>query len=83
MAIVRKFGMRICAWFFLVSLIISGLGSIAEAEGTAYPVGDVIRFGSYEQDNNYYNGKEDIKWIVIGAEGKNVQMGLSFDAFFS
>lgn len=28
-------------------------------------VGDVIIFGSYEQDNNSKNGKEPIEWIVL------------------
>ena len=28
-------------------------------------VGDIIYFGSYEQDNNVKNGKEDIKWRVL------------------
>lgn len=28
-------------------------------------VGSIIEFGSYEQDNNYNNGDEDIEWIVL------------------
>lgn len=28
-------------------------------------VGSIIKFGSYEQDNNYNNGDEDIEWIVL------------------
>ena len=28
-------------------------------------VGDVIFLGAYEQDNNIYNGKEDIEWVVL------------------
>ena len=31
-------------------------------------VGDVITFGSYEQDNNSSNGKEEITWIVLKVE---------------
>ena len=27
--------------------------------------GDIIVFGSYEQDNNASNGKEDIEWLVL------------------
>lgn len=34
---------------------------IREAE-----VGSIIKFGTYEQDNNTLNGKEDIEWIVLG-----------------
>jgi len=28
-------------------------------------VGDYIRFGAYEQDNDIENGKEDIEWLVL------------------
>lgn len=28
-------------------------------------IGDCVFFGSYEQDNNIDNGKEDIEWIVL------------------
>lgn len=28
-------------------------------------VGDYIKFGKYEQDNNTSNGKEDIEWLVL------------------
>lgn len=34
--------------------------SLSEAE-----VGDTVRFGSYEQDNNAGNGKEAIEWLVL------------------
>ncbi|MBR4343208.1 MAG: fibronectin type III domain-containing protein [Lachnospiraceae bacterium] len=34
--------------------------------------GDVIKFGSYEQDLNYTNGKEPIEWIVIEKTQKAV-----------
>lgn len=30
-----------------------------------YSVGDVFKFGHYEQDNNTSNGKEAIEWIVL------------------
>jgi len=32
-------------------------------------VGDVVTFGTYEQDNREDNGKEPIRWIVIAKEG--------------
>lgn len=32
-------------------------------------VGDVVRFGSYEQDNSTVNGPEDIEWLVAEIEG--------------
>lgn len=28
-------------------------------------VGEYVKFGKYEQDNNEYNGKEDIEWLVL------------------
>ena len=28
-------------------------------------IGDYIKFGKYEQDNNTSNGKEDIEWLVL------------------
>ena len=35
-------------------------------------VGSTIKFGSYEQDNNTSNGKEEIEWIVLAKEGNKV-----------
>ncbi len=31
-------------------------------------VGDIIKFGKYEQDNNTSNGKEDIEWQILSKE---------------
>lgn len=31
----------------------------------SYQMGDIVRFGNYEQDNNASNGKEKIEWIVL------------------
>lgn len=35
-------------------------------------VGDTIKFGKYEQDNNLSNGKEDIEWSVLAKEDNSV-----------
>jgi len=35
-------------------------------------VGDYIIFGSYEQDNNLNNGKEEIEWLVLDKEGERI-----------
>lgn len=35
-------------------------------------VGDYVFFGTYEQDNNTQNGKEDVKWLVLVKEGNKV-----------
>lgn len=37
-------------------------------------IGDVIRFGYYEQDNNESNGKEPIEWTIIAKEDNKVLM---------
>ena len=31
-------------------------------------VGEIVRFGSYEQDNDTANGKEEIEWIVLDVQ---------------
>jgi len=31
-------------------------------------IGDTVLFGTYEQDNDTSNGKEDIEWLVLGKE---------------
>ena len=35
-------------------------------------VGDIINYGSYEQDNNISNGEEDIEWRVLIKENNRV-----------
>ena len=35
-------------------------------------VGDTVIFGSYEQDNNTTNGKEDIEWQVLAKENNKI-----------
>ena len=35
-------------------------------------VGDMVTFGSYEQDNNISNGKEDIEWRVLAKEDNKI-----------
>ncbi len=35
-------------------------------------IGDYVTFGSYEQDNNLDNGKEDIEWLVLDKEGNRL-----------
>lgn len=34
--------------------------------------GDIVKFGAYEQDLNYTNGKEAIEWIVLNKTKKSV-----------
>ena len=35
-------------------------------------VGDIVYFGTYEQDNDTSNGKENIKWLVLAKEKNRV-----------
>ena len=35
-------------------------------------VGDIIVFGTYEQDNNTSNGKENIEWLVLAKEDNKI-----------
>ncbi len=35
-------------------------------------VGDYVWFGSYEQDNDTSNGKEEIEWLVLAKEGNKI-----------
>ena len=48
-------------------------------------VGDVVEFGSYEQDGDASNGKEPIEWRVLAVEGNRAyvvsQKGLDAHAF--
>lgn len=37
-----------------------------------YDVGSTYVLGSYEQDNNITNGKEDIEWLVLAKDGSKI-----------
>lgn len=37
-----------------------------------YQIGDVIRFGMFNQDNNDANGTEPIEWIVLDTDGNRM-----------
>lgn len=60
-------------WSVLIVLLLAALcPPVCHAEGTINPaaiaVGDIIAFGSYEQDNNPDNGPETIEWIVLDVQ---------------
>ncbi len=44
----------------------------AKAEITSINKGDIIIFGSYEQDNDTTNGQEPLEWIVLSVDGVRV-----------
>ncbi|MBR5970504.1 MAG: hypothetical protein IK016_09205 [Lachnospiraceae bacterium] len=53
---------------FLMSCA-SGGGDVSEKGAKK---GDIIAFGSYEQDGNTANGKEPIEWEVLAVEGDGI-----------
>ncbi len=57
-------------------VLILGLGAAAfqPAAGQDFKAGDVLTFGSYEQDNNLSNGAEPISWLVLKADGYVTEM---------
>ena len=50
---------------------VPGNGGAAAQLGNAKK-GDVVTFGSYEQDGNEANGEEPIEWIVLDRQGKKL-----------
>ena len=44
----------------------------AAALPTTTAVGDIITFGSYEQDNDLANGKEPIEWLVLDKQDSRI-----------
>ncbi len=54
----------IAAMLALVCIVASFAASTASAE-TKYREGDVVLFGSYEQDNIRSDGAEPIEWLVL------------------
>lgn len=50
-----------------------------------YEIGDIIRFGKYEQDSNLHNGPEAISWIVLDKQDGKMMLiseyGLSMQRF--
>lgn len=64
---------RFVCFFVLTALILSGCSSntaISNVEQAVnYQVGDIVEFGTYEQDNITSNGTEPISWIVLDIDG--------------
>ena len=42
---------------------------IAVRKAAFTTIGNTVSFGTYEQDNNTANGKEEIEWVVLATEG--------------
>lgn len=54
--------------FFVVTKVIIPKMHYANSNNLKV-VGNIVTFGTYEQDNNSSNGKESIEWIVLANEG--------------
>lgn len=69
----KKSVLRCCiaAMLALVCIVVSFVTSTASAE-TKYQEGDVMLFGSYEQNNIRYDGAEPIEWIVLDVKSDRI-----------
>ncbi len=63
MNITRKRTWRSAVLFFLLAAALTLLAGQVSAE--SHQLGDIITFGAYEQNNNSWDGLEDIEWIVL------------------
>lgn len=43
-------------------------GLVTPSQGYDIQEGDFLSFGAFEQDHNFFNGKEEIEWIVLKIE---------------
>lgn len=64
----------ICTILVMLLICLSGKEKQAYAAQPqdAWKVGDLVTFGSYEQDNNLKNGKEPIEWEVLDVQDGKV-----------
>ena len=62
------------SFVFSAVLFLAGIAAASGSKGDAVTVkaGNIITFGTYEQDNDPGNGKEPIKWLVLAAEDDHV-----------
>ncbi len=64
--LMKKIVSLLCVLVIVFSFSAVGLANYSAGNPFASArTGDIITFGSYEQDNNLYNGKEPIEWIVV------------------
>ena len=54
--------------------MVSILSSVAAFADNKYYPGQILTFGTYEQDDNYGNGLEPLEWIVLSSDGKETMM---------
>ena len=73
----KKYGARIYSEYSIEkSITLNGIknttGYKTSYDFSKVKKGDVIKFGTYEQDKNYTNGREPIEWIVLSKTKKKV-----------
>ena len=68
----RKIKGTIIAMAAIMAIVMYFLAASASADG--YEIGDVITFGTYEQDNNRRDGAEDIQWIVLDQKDDQIML---------
>lgn len=59
----KKLSVTVIAMAVIIAIILSLFALTASASG--YEAGEIITFGTYEQDNLLYNGAEEIEWIIL------------------
>lgn len=66
--------MKIEKIIIFISFLLALFGMFLTGTATALEThtGDIITFGHYEQDNNFYNGAEPIQWQVLAVEGNRI-----------
>ena len=57
---------------FIEKCYIGGAGEEKYNAAKSIGIGDTYVFGTYEQDNDLSNGKEEIEWIVLDKEGMSL-----------
>ncbi len=63
-----NFKKLIVVLFLIIAVGFPGMHTSAEE----YQIGDIITFGSYEQNNNRQDGPEDLEWIVLEQENDRI-----------
>ena len=58
-----------CVISLMLLFIVSFETLATNSSAVSYEIGDIVKFGKYEQDNNESNGKEDIEWKVLDKNG--------------
>lgn len=69
---IRKIRTAAIALAIIAATVLCMFTASASADG--YQIGDIVTFGTYEQDNNRRDGAEDIQWIVIDQEDDRIML---------